>query len=176
MRAPVVPYLETAAAAVWWTVGAAALEGGLSTAVLALGLGVTGTMIVALRRRFGAGEPLAPGGRARMLKLLGGALAVIVGVAVGLGYLGYAELTVPLACAVLGVALLMLSPALDDRAPLAAGSSLMVLGAAGAVLALRSAGQLFPQGLVGLGAGALLWAFGAQRTGLLAEARDRARR
>jgi hypothetical protein len=176
MRAPAVPYLETAAAAVWWTVGAAALDGGLSTAVLAVGLGVTGAVVVALRRRFGAGEPLAPGRRARLLRLLIGAVAVIVAIAVGLGYLGYAELTVPLACAVVGVTLLMLSPVLEDRAPLAAGSLLMVLGAAGAVLALQSAGQLFPHGVVGLGAGALLWAFGAQRTGLLAEARDRARR
>ncbi len=171
-----VPYLETAAAAVWWTVGAAALGGGLSTAVLAVGLGVTGAVVVALRRRFGAGEPLAADRRARLLRLLVGAVAVIVAIAFGLGYLGYAELTVPLACAVVGVTLLMLSSVLEDRAPLAAGSALMVLGAAGAVLALQSAGQLFPQGVVGLGAGALLWAFGAQRTGLLAEARDRVRR
>ena len=51
----------------------------------------------------------------------------------------------------------------------------MVLGASGAVLALGSAGQLYPQGLVGLGAGAVLWLFGAQRTGLLAELRQRSR-
>ena len=64
MRAPAVPYLETAAAAVWWTVGAAALGGGLSTVVLAAGLGVTGAVVVALRRRYGSGEPL-PAGPAR---------------------------------------------------------------------------------------------------------------
>ena len=94
-------------------------------------------------------------------------------VAVGLGFLGYAELTIPLAAVVVGVALLLLAPVLDDRTPVAAGATLMVLGAAGAVLALGSAGQLYPQGLVGLGAGALLWLFGAHRTGLLAEVRAR---
>ena len=60
-----------------------------------------------------------------------------------------------------------------DSDPVAAGATLMVLGAAGAVLALGSAGQLYPTGLVGLGAGALLWLFGAHRTGLLAEVRAR---
>jgi len=174
MRAPAVPYLETVAAGVWWTVGAVALDGGLSTAVLAVGLGVTGALVAALRRVHPAGAQLRPGGRRRLLRLLGGTLAVIVAVAVGLGYLGFGELTVPLACAAFGLALLLAAPTLEQRTPVAAGSTLMVLGAAGAVLALDSAGRLFPQGLVGLGAGALLWVFGAQRTGLLAEARERA--
>ena len=69
-------------------------------------------------------------------------------------------------------AALRLSPVRADRAPFAA-VALMVLGAAGAVLALDSAGALYPQGVVGLGAGAVLWLFGAQRTGLLAEVRER---
>jgi hypothetical protein len=175
MRAPAVPYLETAAAGVWWTLGAAALSGGLSTVVLAGGLGITGALVVALRRRYGSGEPLPPTGRWRLLRLLVGAIVVIALAAVGLGYLGYAELTIPLAAVVVGVALLLMSPVLDDRAPVAAGAALMVLGAGGAVLALDSAGRLYPQGLVGLGAGALLWLFGAQRTGLLAELRERTR-
>ena len=175
MRAPAVPYLETAAAGVWWTLGAAALGGGLSTVVLAAGLGITGALVVALRRRYGSGQELPPGGRSRLLRLVVGAIVVIALAAAGLGYLGYGELTIPLAAVVVGVALLLLSPVLDDRTPVAAGATLMVLGAGGAVLALDSAGQLYPQGLVGLGAGALLWLFGAQRTGLLAELRQRAR-
>jgi hypothetical protein len=176
MRAPAVPCLETAAAGVWWTVGAAALDSGLTTVVLAAGLGVTGGMAVALRRRFGSGEPLPAGGRGRLVRLLVGAAALIAVVAAGLGYIGYAELTVPVACAVVGAALLLAASLLEDRAPVAAGSALLVLGAAGAVLALDSVGTLYPQGVVGLGAGTLLWLFGAQRTGLLAEFRERARR
>lgn len=175
MRVPALPYLETTLAAVWWTLGAAALGGGLGTVVLAAGLGVTGALVLALRGREPS-TPLPPGGRTRLLRLLVGAGVVIVGAGAGLGYLGYGELAVPLAAVVVGVALMLLSPMLDDRAPVAAGAVLMVLGAAGAVLALDSAGQLYPQGLVGLGAGAALWLFGAQRTGLLAELRQRSRR
>jgi hypothetical protein len=141
--------------------------------VLAAGLGITGALVVALRRRYGSGEPLPPGGRSRLLRLVVGSVVAIVLVAVGLGLLGYAELTIPLAAVVVGVAMLLLAPVLDDRTPVAAGATLMVLGAAGAVLALGSAGQLYPTGLVGLGAGALLWLFGAHRTGLLAEVRAR---
>jgi hypothetical protein len=175
MRAPAVPYLETAAAGVWWTLGAAALGPGLSTVVLAAGLGVTGTMAIALHRRYGTGEPPA-GRRGRLLRLVVGTLVVIAVAAIGLGFLGYAELTVPLAGVVVGVALLLLSSVLEARSLVAAGAALMLLGAVGAVLALDSAGRLYPQGVVGLGAGALLWLFGAQRTGLLAEVRERTRR
>ena len=81
-----------------------------------------------------------------------------------------------MACGVVGAGLVLSSPVLDARPLVAAGSVLLLLGAVGAVLALGSAGPLYPHGLVGLGAGAGLWLFGAQRTGLLAEVRDRTRR
>jgi hypothetical protein len=45
----------------------------------------------------------------------------------------------------------------------------------GALLALDSAGNMYPQGLVGLVAGGILWLAGAYRTGLLDEARQRVR-
>ena len=93
-----------------------------------------------------------------------------------LGAAGWGELTVPLACVLVGAVLFPLSSLLGERVLLATGFALMVLGAAGALLALGSAGQLYPQGVVGLTAGALLWLAGAQRTGLLAEVRGRARR
>jgi len=173
MRSVALPYLEIVAAGIWWTIGAAALGPGVGTVVLAAGLGTTGALVAALRRRHGSGEPLPPGGRSRVLRLIVGALALIAVAAVGLGFLGYGELAVPIGCAVVGGAALLLSPVLADRAPFAAGSALMVLGAAGTVLALDSAGALYPQGVVGLGAGAVLWLFGAQRTGLLAEVRER---
>ncbi len=65
----------------------------------------------------------------------------------------------------------MLSSQLDERSLLALGGALMVLGAAGALLALDSSGQLYPQGVVGLVAGGLFWLTSAHRTGLLADLR-----
>jgi hypothetical protein len=175
MRGPAVPYLEPIVGGLWWTVGAAALDGGAGTVVLAAGLGVTGGMLVALRRRHGSGAPLPPEGRRRLLLVLGVTAALVAVSGTVLGYVTLGELTVPLACAVVGVALVVVSPAVDERSMLATGAALMVLGALGAVLALDSAGRLYPQGVVGLLAGALLWAAAAHRTGLLAEARGRVR-
>ncbi|MCU1661906.1 MAG: hypothetical protein JWR58_1971 [Pseudonocardia sp.] len=176
MRGPVVPYLEPIAGGVWWTVGASALDTGAGTVILAAGLGVTAGLVVALRRRYGTGAPLPPGGRGRFLRLLGITLALVAVAGTVLGSFGLGELAVPLACAMIGVALIPLSTQLDDRSLLATGGALMVLGAVGALLALDSVGSLYPQGVVGLVAGALFWAAAAYRTGLLAEARGRVRR
>ncbi len=173
MRSPVVPYLEPVLGGLWWTVGAVALATGPGTVVLAAGLGVTGLLIAGLRSRYGSGEPLPPGGRGRLLRIV--VVVVVLGAAAGplLGMIGLAELAVPLACAVTGAALFPLASMLDERALLAAGGVLMVLAAAGALLALDSAGTLYPQGVVGLAAGVAVWLAGAQRSGLLAEARSR---
>jgi hypothetical protein len=176
MRATPVPYLEPIVGAAWWTVGAAALDAGVGTFVLAAGLGVTGVLVMALRSRHGAGEPLPRGGRSRFLRLLGITAALVAVAVTALGRLSWGELAVPVAAAVVGVALLMLSSQLDERSLLALGGALMVLGAAGALLALDSAGQLYPQGVVGLVAGALFWLTSAHRTGLLAEVRYRSHR
>lgn len=176
MRAPVAPYLEPIVGGLWWLVGAAALSGGPGTVVLAGGLGVTAVLIVALRSRYGSGEPLPPGGRGRLLRLLGITTALIAVAVTLLGSFGFGELAAPLACAMAGVALFPLAGVMDERTLVAVGASLLVLGAAGAVLALDSAGRLYPQGLVGLVAGALFWLAGAYRTGLLAEVGGRVRR
>ncbi|MCY7342914.1 MAG: hypothetical protein LH603_14015 [Pseudonocardia sp.] len=171
-----VPYLEPAAGAAWWTVGCAALGGGSGTVVLAAGLGLTAAMTVALRRRFGAGAPLPRGATGRLLRLFGITVALVAVAATALAYFGFGELAVPVACAIVGVALLPVSSVLDERALVAAGAVLMVLGAAGALLALGSAGLLYPQGVVGLVAGAVLWTVGAYRTGMLADLRGGIRR
>jgi hypothetical protein len=176
MRSTPVPYLEPIVGAAWWTVGAAALDGGVGTVVLAAGLGLTGVLVVALRRWHGAGEPLPRGGRGRFLRLLGITAALVAVAVTALARFSWGELAVPVAAAVIGVALLMLSSQLDERSLLALGGALMVLGAAGALLALDSAGQLYPQGVVGLIAGGLFWLTSAHRTGLLAEVRYRSRR
>lgn len=172
---PYVPYLEPAAGAAWWTVGAAALNAGTGTVVLAAGLGVAGGLVMALRKRYGSGAPLPPGGRTRLLVHIGVTAALIAVASTGLGLLGWGEFTVPVACALVGVALIPLSSQLDERMYVALGGALMVLGAAGVLLALNSAGQLYPQGVVGLVAGGLFWLAAAHRTGLLAEARYRVR-
>ncbi len=173
MRSPVVPFLEPLLGGLWWTVGAVALSTGLGTVVLAAGIGVTGGLIAALRRRGGGGEPLAPGARGRLLRIA--FVAIVAGVAAGplLGMAGLGELAVPVACAVTGVALFPVASMLDDRAVLAAGGLLLVLAATGALFALDSAGTLMSQGLVGLAGGVVIWLAGAQRSGLLAEARAR---
>ncbi len=176
MRQPAVPYVEAVAGGVWWTVGAAALRAGPGTVVLAAGLGVTGALVIALRQRYGSGEPLPPGGRTKLLQIVIGAVVLVTIAATLLGLVSLGELAVPVACAIIGCALFPLSSLLDERSLLAAGGALLLLGATGALLALDSAGTLYPQGLVGMVAGAVLWLVAAVRTGLLAEARGRARR
>jgi hypothetical protein len=172
---PSVPYLEPVAGAAWWTVGTAALDAGTGTVVLAAGLGAAAGLVLALRKRYGSGAPLPRGGRTRLLVQIGVTAALIAVAGAGLGYFGWGELAVPAACAIVGAALVPLSTQLDERTFVALGGALMVLGAAGVLLALNSAGRLYPQGVVGLLAGALFWLASAHRTGLLAEARDRAR-
>jgi len=176
MRDPAVPYLETAVGGIWWTVGASALGGGPGTVVLAAGLGVIAALVVAQRRRFGAGAPLPPGGRGRLLRLVGTAVVLVVASVALLGVVGWGELGAPVACAVVGAALMPAASVVGNRALVAVGAALMVLGAVGALLALDSAGRLYPQGVVGLVAGALLWAAAAYRSGLIDEARGRVRR
>ena len=137
------------------------------------GSGSPACLIAALRSRHGDGEPLPPGGRARLLRI--GFVVVVLAAAAGplLGLVDLGELAVPVACAVTGFALFPLASLLDERALLAAGGALLVLAATGALFALDSAGTFLPQGLVGMAAAAVLWLAGAQRSGLLAEARAR---
>src|SRR3954452_11651834 len=176
MRQPAVPYLEPVVAAAWWTTGSAALDGGLSTAVLAAGLGVTGGLLVALHRRQGWGPRLPGRGRGprlhgsdrgRLLRTVGITVGLIAGGGAALGYFALGELVVPLACVLVGIAAMTLAPVLRERVFVAVGGALLVLGAAGALLALESAGRMFPVGVVGLTAGALLWLTSAYRGGLL---------
>jgi hypothetical protein len=184
MREPAVPYLEVLIGAAWWTVGAIVLDSGVGVVVLAAGLGITGGLVTMVRRRYGSGAPLPRRAWGRLLRVLGVTVALIASVnalvqivarmILELAWIG--ELGVPIAAVITGIALVVLSSQFDERIFLAAGGGLMVLGAAGCLLALDSAGPLYPQGVVGLVAGAMLWLVAAHRTGLLAEARDRSRR
>lgn len=170
------PNLELLAGAAWWTVGTSAMDSGVGTVVLAAGLGITGGLFVAVRRRHGSGAPLPPGGRTRLLRPAAVAIALGALVVGSLTFLNAGELAVPAVCVLVGAVLVPLSSQLEQRSVLAVGAALMVLGAVGALLALNSAGLLYPQGVVGLGAGILLWTLAAYRTGLLAELRGRVER
>ena len=160
-----------------WLVGSAALPGGVATVVLAAGIAVTVWLVVqAGRVAGGRGPRLDRDGRRRVVSLVVVGVALVAIGTTLLNVTGRGELAVPLAVAVCGALLLPLASVLDRRGLLVVGAGLMVLGAAGAMLALNSAGRAEPQGLVGLGCAVLLWVAAAQGAGLTSQLRTRIRR
>jgi hypothetical protein len=160
-----------------WLVGSAALSAGFATVVLAVGIAVTVWLVIRTSRAAGVRGPrLDRDGRRRVVSIV---VVGIVLIAVGTTLLratDRGELAVPLGVAVCGALLLPLASVLDRRGLLVVGAALMVLGAAGALVALNSVGRAEPQGLVGLGGGVLLWIAAAQGAGLTGELRTRIRR
>lgn len=155
---------------VGWLVGSSALDAGVGTVVLALGLGVTAWLFVTGSR--GAAErPMERWRSRRLVRLAVMGLVVIAGGSALLGFTPYGELAVPFGFGVVGVLLVPASSLLGDRTYLALGAALMLLAAVGAFLALNSVGQLYPRGLVGLGAGLILWAASAHRSDLVGQLR-----
>ena len=175
IRRPVVTPLGVAlvGGALWWAIGSLAFPSGFGTLVLAFGLLVAGGLYSAARRRPDAGVPVPPSARRGVRRLVMFGVVLVVGVVLALGGLGYRELTTPVACMVVGGCLVPAAALLDRRGCLPLGAAMMVLGACGAVLALRSVGQLYPTGLVGLGAGALFLAAVAVEVGLHHELRTK---
>ncbi len=171
MRPRPIPLLEPLLGGVWWVVGSLALPSGPGTAVMAAGLGVTGALVVGLRR--GESAPLPPGGRARLIRIVATTVVLIAAVASLLPLVGLGELDVPVACVLTGAALFPGTSVVDERAYLLAGGLLLVVGAFGALKALDAGGMFYPQAVVGMVAAALVWLVGAYRTGLLAEVRVR---
>lgn len=166
-----VPALELWIGLAWWTVGAVAFDPGAGTVVLAAGLVVMGWLVLTVRRTHGSGAPLPRGGRGELLRRAGVTVGLIVAVNMGLGYAvngEYAELAAPVACVLVGLALARSSRLLGGASTTLAGLAIVVLGVAGGVLALNTPGLLYGQGIVGLGAGAVLWLAGAYRTRVLA--------
>ena len=155
-----------------WLVGSSALVAGIGTLVLAVGIGITAYLVMA-GSRGAADRPMERWRNRRLLRLAVIGLVVIVGGGAVLGLTPYGELSVPLGFGVLGALLLPASSLLGDRLYLLLGAALMVLAAVGGVYALNSAGELYPRGLVGLGAGVLLWLASAHRAGLLTRGRAR---
>ncbi len=158
--------VESIAALVWWSVGSVALPAGVATLVLAAGIAAAVALVLVGRRRESYGAAPAGPVRRRLVRLTVLEVVLVVAAVLGVGALGYGELAAPVACAVVGAHYLQLAGILDRRGHLALGAALMVLGACGALLALRSAGTLYPQGLVGLGGGALIGLAVALRIGL----------
>jgi hypothetical protein len=153
---------------VGWLVGSSALDAGTGTVVLAAGIAVT-VWLVVIGSRDAAARPMEHWRSRKLLRLAVIGLVVIVAGSALLGFTPYGELAVPLGFGVVGALLLPASSLLGDRTYLVLGALLMLLAALGAFLALNSVGQLYPRGLVGLGAGVLLWAASAYRSGLVAQ-------
>jgi hypothetical protein len=149
-----------------WLVGSSALDAGLGTVVLAAGLAAT-IWLTVTGGRHGLERPLERWRSRRLLRLALLGVALVVAASVLLGLVGYGELGVPAAFLVVGALLVPASSTLGDRSFLLVGAALMVLAALGGLLALNSAGALYPRGLVGLGSGLLLWGASAHRSGLL---------
>lgn len=166
-----VPAFEVWVGLAWWTVGAVALDPGVGTVVLAAGLVATGWLVLTVRRTHGSGVPLRRGGRAELLRRAGVTLGLIAALSMAAAWLGWGELLAPAACVLVGIAVARLAGLLGARSVLVVGWALAALGVAGGVLALNTPGQLYGQGLVGLGAAVLLWLAGAHRTRVLAAAR-----
>ena len=165
------------AGGVAWLVGSTALPGGQGTVVLAVGIAVTVWLMVrAARGGTGRGPRIDGQRRRRVIVLVAVGVGTVVLGSMALGAIGRGELTVPLTAALCGVLLVPLASLLDRRGLLAVGGGLMVLGAAGAVVALNSAGSAESQGLVGFVGGVLLWVAAAQQAGLTRELRSRIRR
>lgn len=169
------PAVLVLAGGVAWLFGTAALPAGPATVVLAAGLVVTVWLFREVRSRTIGGRHLDASRRRRVLRLglVGFGIAAVGSAA--LGVTGYSELSVPLTTALLGALLVPLASVVERRVYLTVGAALMVVGAAGTLLALGSAGATYPQGMVGLVAGLVLWVAGAQQAGLLDELSGRIR-
>jgi hypothetical protein len=161
------PQIETVLGVLWWIAGALALSGGAGTALMAVGLGATGVLWTLVRGRQGNGRPLGAAGRARLVRqgVVAGVLAVAA--LIGLGMVSWGEVAVPVASALVAITLFSVAPIVGSRSFVAVGSGLLVLAAAGAVVALGTVGASAPQGIVGFGGALLLWCAGAVRTGVL---------
>ena len=143
--------------AVWWAVGSLALPTGVGTLLLAAGLLLAGVLVTSARRRAPRDEPVVPSVRTKAVRLLGFGALLVAAAVTGLNASGYRELAVPAAVMLTGGCLVPLAGLVEQRGYLLLGAALMVLGAGGALLALRYGGGRFPGGLVGLGAGLLTW-------------------
>jgi hypothetical protein len=155
----------------WWVVGATALKPGTATVVLALGILVAGGFLLALRRRGVHGERLDRRERSRLLSVTFVAVMLVVVTTTVLRMLpapfDYAELSVPIAGLIVGVAVIRVGRLLNAPVTTVAGCVAGGIAVLGGLIALQTAGDTYSSGLVGLGSAVVLWAAGAHRTGVL---------
>ncbi|MGE3257329.1 hypothetical protein [Pseudonocardia sp.] len=165
------PRCELIVGSVWWVVGATALRPGTATVVLALGMLVAGTLLLALRRRGVHGERLDRRERSRLLSVTFVAVMLVVVTTTVLRMLpapfDYAELSVPLAGLIVGIAVIRVGRLLSAPVTTLAGCGVCAIAVLGGLIALQTAGDTYSSGLVGLGSAIVLWAAGAYRTGVL---------
>ncbi|MGE3288929.1 MAG: hypothetical protein AB7J32_22900 [Pseudonocardia sp.] len=168
------PRCELTVGSAWWVVGATALKPGTATVVLALGILVAGGFLLALRRRGVHGERLDRRERSRLLSVTFVAVMLVVVTTTVLRMLpapfDYAELSVPIAGLIVGVAVIRVGRLLNAPVTTVAGCVVGGIAVLGGLLALQTAGDTYSSGLVGLGSAIVLWAAGSYRTGILGRA------
>lgn len=171
-----VPSLEIVLGTLAWVVGAAGLDTGTGTLLVALGLGLAGWLWSVRQRRRAMVVALHPARRRRMQSLIAAGVVGLFAFPILLSLVGYGELGTALSAALIGVLLITASAVVEERSLVAVGALVLVLAAIGAFLALNSAGVSQSQPVLGLGSGLVLWVAGMRRLGVLDEMRRRVRR
>lgn len=170
-----VPSLEIVLGTLAWVVGAAGLDTGTGTLLVALGLGLAGWLWSVRHRRRAMAVALHPARRRRMQQLIAVGVLGLFAFPILLSLVSYGELGTALSAALIGVLLIVASAVVEERSLVAVGALVLVLAAVGAFLALNSSGVSQSQPVLGLGCGLVLWVAGMRRLGLIDEMRRRLR-
>ena len=166
--------LEAVVGVVWLTVGTLGLGAdGVGTLLLALGIAAAAFLVVENRR---AGARVFDASHSRdVLRYAAVAVVVIVVASILLGLISGSAYLPGVAAVATGAAFAALSRTTGERPTLWLGSGLVVLGVLSAFVTTQAATGFVSQGLLGLVAGIALLVSAAERVGLLAMLRDRAR-
>lgn len=166
--------VELGAGLVWLAVGSLGLGAdGAGTLVLAIGIALAIGIGVENRRR--GPRPFDTSRSAELLRLAGGVIAIVIIASIVLGLISASAFLPGLALVLTGGAFVLLSRATGQRPTRWLGIVLVAAGVLSALITTATAGGFVSQGLLGLLAGVLLLASAADRVGLLAMLRDRAR-
>ncbi len=166
--------VETLAGVAWLTVGTLGLGAdGIGTLLLAVGIAAAVFVVVENRRQ---GPRVFDAARsAETLRLVAGVVVVVLVASILLGLVSSSAYLPGLAAVATGVAFLLLFRATGERPTRWLGIALVVLGVLSAFLSTQTATGFVSQGLLGMIAGVGLLVSAADRIGLLAMVRDRAR-
>lgn len=166
--------VETLAAIAWLTVGTLGLGAdGAGTLLLAVGI-AAGVFVVVENRRQGP-RVFDAARSSEALRLVVGVVVVVVVASILFGLVSVSAYLPGLSAVATGIAFLLLFRATGERPTQWLGIALVVLGVLSAFLSTQTATGFVSQGLIGLVAGIALLVSAADRIGLLAMVRDRAR-